>query len=56
MVDVLDDLFDLPVTSGAVGVLKGRQYALVDKLCRQAVQLLYQAVIQPDRMNSIVPL
>ena len=27
MVDVLDDLFGLPVTSGAVGVLEGRQCA-----------------------------
>ena len=27
VVDILDDLFGLPVTSGAIGVLKGRQSA-----------------------------
>ena len=32
MVDVVDDLFGLPVTSGAVGVLKGRQCAPGDVL------------------------
>ena len=32
MVDVLDSLFDLPVTLGAVGVLQGRQCAPGDKL------------------------
>ena len=66
MVVVLDDLFDLPVTSGAVGVLEGRLFAPGDLLCRpqhhslwralrlRAVHLPYQAVIQPDRMLSIV--
>ena len=62
MVDVLDDLFGLPVMSGAVGVLEGRQCAPGDALGRPhhpwlwAVQLPYQVVIQPDRMISIVHL
>ena len=34
MVDVLDDLFGLPVTSAAVGVLEGRQCAPGDALGR----------------------
>ena len=34
VVDVLDDLFVLPVTSGAVGVLEGRQCAPGDALGR----------------------
>ena len=34
MVDVLDDLFGLPVTSGAVGVLEGRQCVPGDALGR----------------------
>ena len=34
MVDVLDDLFGLPVTSGALGVLEGRQCAPCDALGR----------------------
>ena len=34
MVDVLDDLFGLSVTSGPVGVLEGRQRAPGDALCR----------------------
>ena len=34
MVDVLDDLFGHPVTSGAVGVLEGRQCAPCDALGR----------------------
>ena len=33
-VDVLDDLFGLPVTSGAVGVREGRKFAPGDVLCR----------------------
>jgi hypothetical protein len=58
VVDVLDDLFDLPVTLGAVDVLEGRQCAFGDALGRprlRAVQLPYQAVIHSDRMLSIVP-
>ena len=34
VVDVLDDLFGLPVESGAVGVLEGRQCAPGDALGR----------------------
>jgi hypothetical protein len=34
VVDVLDDLFGIPVTLGAVGVLKGRQCAPSDALDR----------------------
>ena len=34
VVGVLDDLFGLPVTSGAVGVLEGRLFAPGDTLCR----------------------
>ena len=34
VVNVLDNLFGLPVTSGAVGVLEGRQCAPGDALCR----------------------
>ena len=34
VVVVLDDLFGLPVTSGGVGVLKGRSFAPGDALCR----------------------
>ena len=34
MVDVLNDLFSLPVTLGAVGVLEGRQCAPGDALGR----------------------
>ena len=34
MVVVLDDHFGLPVTSGAVDVLDGRQFAPGDALCR----------------------
>ena len=34
VVDVLDDLFGLPVTSGAVGVLEGRQCSPGDTLGR----------------------
>ena len=34
VVDVLDDLFDLPVTSCAVYVLESRQFALGDALGR----------------------
>ena len=63
MVDVLDDLFGLPVTSGVVGVLEGGNFAPGGALGRphhplrlRAVQLPYQAVIQPDRMLSIVHL
>ena len=61
MVDVLDDLFGLPVISGAVGVLAGRQCTTGDALDRPhhplespagAVQLQYREVIQPDRMLS----
>ena len=66
VVVVLDDLFGLPVTSGGVGVLEGREFASGDALCRQHHPLEspavvggvvgYQAVIQPDRMLSIVHL
>jgi hypothetical protein len=52
MVDVLDDIFGLPVTSVAVGVLEGTQCApgadhntLWRALQLLAVQLPYQAVI-----------
>ena len=34
VVVVLDDLFGLPVTSGSVGVLEGRQFSSRDALCR----------------------
>ena len=52
VVVVLDDLYDLPVTLGGVGVLEGLWRAL-----RLWAELLpYQAVIQPDRMLSIVHL
>ena len=34
MVVVLDDLFGLPVTSGAVDVMEGRYFAPGDVLCR----------------------
>ena len=34
MVVVLDDLFGLPVTLGAVGVMEGRLFAPGDALCR----------------------
>jgi hypothetical protein len=33
VVDVLDDLYGLPVTSGGVGVLEGRSFASGDALC-----------------------
>ena len=66
MVDVVDVPFGFPVTSSAVGVLEGRQCAPGDALGRshhplespvlRAVQLPYQAVIQPNRMHSIVHL
>ena len=56
VVVVLDDLFGIPVTSGAVGVLEGRLFTLWRALWSRAVQLLYQAVIQPNRMLSIVHL
>ena len=36
MVEVLDDRFGLPVTSGAVGVLEGRYFAPGDELGRPA--------------------
>ena len=42
MVIVLDDLFGLPVPSGVVAVLE--------------VRFSYRAVIQPDRLLSIVHL
>ena len=41
VVDVLDDLFDLPVTSGAVGVLEGRQCATDDALGRPPKKLVF---------------
>jgi radical SAM superfamily enzyme with C-terminal helix-hairpin-helix motif len=57
VVVVLDDLF---VTSGAVGVMEGRQFALSDALCRpnhrleclavEGGEVAYQALIQPNRM------
>jgi hypothetical protein len=65
VIDVLDDLFGLLVTSGAVDVLEGRQCAPGDVLdCTTlwrakrlgAVQLPYQVVIQPDRILSMVHL
>ena len=66
MVVVIDDHFRLPVTSGAVGVMEGRQFPLV-MLCAdcttlwrvlrlRALQVQYQAVIQPEKMLSIVHL
>jgi hypothetical protein len=46
VVDVLDDLFGLPVTLSAVGVLEGRQWAPSDMLgsteaggCEVAIQV-----------------
>ena len=62
VVDVLDYLFGLPVTSGAVDVPEGRLCAPSDRttlwraLRLRVVQLLYQTVIQPDRMPSMVHL
>jgi hypothetical protein len=63
VVDVLVDLFGLPVTSGAVDVLEGRQCAAGDVLGRPHHPLessavvggavADQAVIQPDRKLSI---
>ena len=62
---VVLDLFGLPVTSGGVGVLEGSlplvmRCADLTTLWRAlrlwAEQLPYQAVIQPDRMLSIVHL
>ena len=34
VVVALDDLFDLPLTSGAVGVLESREFAPSEALCR----------------------
>ena len=45
MVDVLDDLFGLPVTLGAVGVLEGRQCASGDALDRPYHPLESPAVV-----------
>ena len=66
VVVVLVDLFGLPVTSGAVGVLEGRWFAPGDALGRphhpleslvvEGGAVAVQAVIQPDRMLSIVHL
>jgi hypothetical protein len=70
VVVVLNDLFGLPVTSGAVGVLEGRLFSpgfppvmrCADRatfwraLWLWAVQLQYQAAIQPDTMLSNVHL
>jgi hypothetical protein len=66
VVVVLDDIFGLPVTSGSVGVLEsgslppGMRWAdrttLWKALPLRVVQLPYQAVIQPERMLSIVHL
>ena len=59
-----DDLYGLPVTSGGVGVLRAGSLPPVMRcadlttlwraLRLWAEQLPYQAVIQPDRMLSIV--
>jgi hypothetical protein len=58
LAEVLDDLFGLPVKLGAVDVLKGRKCALADALGRthHPLELQYEAVIQPDRMLSVVHL
>ena len=62
VVDVLDDTFDLQMASGAVGVLEGGTFAPGNALCRlhhpleSFVVVPYQAVIQPNRMLSIVHL
>ena len=45
VVDVLDDLFGLPVTSGTVGVLEGRQCAPGDALGRLHHPLESPAVV-----------
>jgi hypothetical protein len=45
VVVVLDDLIGLPVTSGAVGVLEGRQFAHGDELCRPHHPLENLAVV-----------
>ena len=45
MVVVLDDLFGLPVTSGAVGVLEGSSFAPGDALCRPHHPLESPAVV-----------
>ena len=44
VVDVLNDIFGLPVTSGAVGVLEGRQCAPDDALGRPHIPLESPAV------------
>ena len=66
VVFVLDDLFGLLVTSGAVGVLEGRQCAPGDALCRahdplESLAVAGSAVAVPgddtaDRMLSVVHL
>ena len=48
VVAVLDDIFGLPVTSGAVGVLEGRQYAPGDALSRPHNPLEIPAVVGGD--------
>ena len=45
MVDVLEHLYGLPVTSGGVGVLEGRQFAPGDALCRPHHPLESLAVV-----------
>ena len=45
MVVVLDYLFGLSVTSGAVGVLEGRAFAPSDALCRSNHPLVSLAVV-----------
>ena len=66
VLDVLEDLSGFPVTSGVVGVLEGRQCAPGAALGRPHHPLeshvvvgsavAYQAVLQPDRILSIVNL
>ena len=66
VVDILGDLFGLPVTSGAVGVLEGRQCAPGDALGRphhplESPVVVGGAVVVPgsdtaDRMLSMVHL
>ena len=65
MAEVVDDLLGLRVTPGAVGVPEGsmtpvKRWADRTTLWRalrlRTVQLPYQAVIQPDRMLSMVHL
>ena len=51
--EVLNDLLGLPLTLSAVNVLEGRQCAPWRAMLFKVVQLLYQAVMQPDFENAL---